>query len=274
MNKKIGIILISIIILGIISTVTLKDVFNKNQTKMIKQTTNDIKMSSNYLLDGFPINKIPLYKQNKISSSKIFVNTDSKNTSPFGEKNFAYYNVVFGTDANQEDFLSYYKSIFDSQIKEEYESPEMVKGVIGEYKITAANYGDNTGYLQVYLSDYKDESINKYFIDFPEILKTNSVIVEHEKSFGLLNQKNGEIEFTKYFTVVDSGDTNKDGKDDIDEFLQLETDYEGQYKEKTEYSYDKKTGIMKWKDRDFEVSLTLSKNHNRIYLMLRKSLNK
>ncbi len=274
MNKKFLIIFVGLIILIVVFTVVLKEGFKKT-TETTKQTiSSEVKNNSDFLLSGFPINKVPLYKQNKISSSKIFVNTDPKNTSTFGEKNFTYYNVVFNSEASQEEFLNYYKGIFDSQITEEYENQEMVKGNIGEYKVSASHYGDDTGYLQVYLPDYKSETIEQYFVSFPKILKENSSMVEHEKSYGLLNQKGGETEYTKYFTVIDSGDQDKDGKDDVDEFLILKTEYEKEYKDKPKYSYEEKTGTMKWQDDDFEATLTLSKNHGRVYLMLRKPLNK
>jgi hypothetical protein len=280
MNKKNIIILILILIFFGFSTVVLKDRSNKNisKNKLIKteKTTNlDSENKDSFLLEGFPIDQVPLYKLEKVSSNKIFVNTDPKNLSGFEEKNFAYFNVVFYSDASQEEFLNYYKNLFESQIVEEFESPDMVKGVIGQYKVSAAHYGSgNTGYLQVHLPDYKDESLNKYFLEFPDILETNSNLIEHEKSYGLLNQKGGEIEYTKYFTVIDSGDKNNDGKDDVDEFLMLEEEYKKQYKEKTEYSYDEKTGTMKWSDKEFQVTLVISRDHGRVYLMLRKNLDK
>ena len=269
MNKKIGIIVVLILILSVFGFIFLK---NKPQITKKPVSLNN-KSEQTFLIEGFPIEKVPLYKLNKVSSNKIFVNTDLKNMSNFEEYNFAYYNVVLYSDASQEEFLNYYKNLFESQIVDEFESPDMVKGNIGQYKVSAAHYGsDNTGYIQVHLPDYNDESLNKYFLDFPDILTTNSNLVEHEKSYGLLNQKGGEVEFTKYFTVIDSGDKDNDGKDDVDEFLLLEDEYKKQYEEKTEYSYDEKSGTMKWKDKEFEVTLVLSRDHGRIYLMLRKGL--
>lgn len=50
-----------------------------------------------FLIDGYPIDTVPLYKLSKVSSNKIFVNTDPKNLSEFDENNFAYFNVVFET---------------------------------------------------------------------------------------------------------------------------------------------------------------------------------
>ena len=269
MNKKLGIALIIILILGIFGFVYLKN--KPNITDETKPLTNKNKQT--FLIEGFPIEKVPLYKLDKVRSNKIFVNTDPKNVSNFEENNFAYYNVVFYSDASQEEFLDYYKNLFESQIVDEFDSSDMVKGNIGQYKVSAAHYGSNkTGYIQVHLPNYNDESINKYFLDFPNVLSINSNLVEHEKSYGLLNQKGGEIEFTKYFTVIDSGDKNNDGIDDVDEFLLIEEDYLKQYKEKPQYSYDEKTGTMKWKEGEFEVTLVISRDHGRIYLMLRKGL--
>jgi len=100
----------------------------------------------------------------------------------------------------------------------------------------------------------------------------NSNLVEHEKSYGLLNQKGGEVEYTKYFTVIDSGDQDKDGKDDTDEFLILEEEYQKLYKDKPGHLFDQKNGKMSWKDGDFESTLSISRDHGRIYLMLRKKI--
>jgi len=269
MKKKIWAILILSIIVCVIVVFSLKN--NAKGSEHIQTSTTTDKQT--FLLDGFPIEKVPLYKMNKVSSNKIFVNTDPKNISTFDEHNFAYFNVVLYSDASQEEFLNYYKNIFDRQIVDEYENSGMVKGEIGPYRVSAAHYGsDNTGYIQVHLPEYTDESVQRYFLDFPEILEVNARLVEHEKSYGLLNQKGGEIEYTKYFTVIDSGDKNGDGKDDEDEFSVLEKGYIEQFKGKPEYSYDEKNGLMKWNDGDFTSTVSISRDHGRIYLMLRKKM--
>ena len=270
MNKKSGIILILIIIL-----VALGIYFstNKPKTTTPSSSTNE-KTEQSYLIDGYPIEQVPLYKLDEVSSNKIFINTDPKNISNFEENNFAYFNVVLYTEASREEFLNYYKNLFDSQIVDEYMSPDMVKGNIGQYKVSAAHYGsNNTAYIQVHLPDFQSEFLNQYFVNFPEILATNPTLVEHEKSYGLLNQKGGELEYTKYFTVLDSGDQDNDGVDDIDEFLILEEDDQKQFQDKSEYSYDQESGTMKWRDGDYESTLVISRDHGRIYLMLRKALN-
>lgn len=228
-----------------------------------------------FLLNGFPIDKVPLYELDKISSSKVFVNTDPKNISEFDETKFAYFNIVLETSASKEEFLSYYEKLFESQITDEYENVNMVKGKIGEYKVSVAHYGSgNTGYIQVHLPDYADGSLDKYFFDFPKTIEAKEGLVEHEKSYGLLNQNGGEIEYTKYFTVIDSGDKNNDGQDDVDEFSILETEYKNQFKEKPGYTYDENKGEMKWQDGDYQSTMSISRDHGRIYLMLRKGLNK
>lgn len=269
MNKKSGVIIVIILILAGLGFMNLN---KKPKTSAPPQVSTD-KKEQNFLLEGFPIDKVPLFKLKEVSSNKIFINTDPKNTSNFDESNFAYFNVVFYSEASQEEFLNYYKNLFESEIVDGFKPDDMVKGKIGEYKVSAAHYGsDNTGYIQVHLPNYQDDSLNKYFIDFPNILSVNPTLVEHEKSHGLLNQKGGEIEFTKYFTVIDSGDQNNDGKDDVDEFLVLETEYKNQFQDKPEYSFDEESGTMKWQDGEYESTLVVSRDHGRIYLMLRKGM--
>lgn len=266
--KKLA-ILVLVILVCIVSIFVLKNRLKNNKPEQLLSDNNQ----PSFLIEGYPIDKVPLYKLNKVSSNKIFVNIDPKNISEFDENNFAYFNVVFYSDAPQEEFLNYYKNLFNEQIIDEFENSDMVKGKIGEYKVSAAHYGsDNTGYIQVHLPNYNDESVNKYFLEFPQILEVNSGLVEHEKSYGLLNQKGGEVEFTKYFTVIDSGDKDNDGKDDVDEFLILEEEYKRQFKDKPEYSFDQESGTIKWKDGDFESTLSISRDHGRIYLMLRKNI--
>jgi len=268
MNKKI-IVVVLIIMLGVVAMYFL------GQKPFTKEEVNKpvAKTEESFLIEDFPIDKVPLYKLEKVSSSKIFVNTDPKNSSSFGDINFAYYNVVLYSTASQEEFLNYYKSLFESEIREEYSSPDMVKGIIGEYKVTAAHYGDDTGYLQVHLKDYQDERIDKYFEKYPNLLELSDYFVEHEKSFGLLNQKGGEEEYTKYFTVLDSGDQNNDGKDDVDEFLEIENKYKELYSNMSGYEYNEKTGLMKWTKDEYEVNVSISRSHGRIYLMIRRNFD-
>ena len=278
MTKKNITILILILVLGgvLFFVFKKKPIGNISENKPVKtekNTASNDKKEQSFLIDGFPIDKVPLYKLTEVSSSKIFINTDPENISTFDDKNFAYYNVVFETEATQKEFFDYYKNLFESLIADETESREMVKGKIGEYRVSAAYYGENkTGYIQVHLANYQDENLNKYFIDYPEIFQPNEKLIEHEKSYGLLNQKGGEIEYTKYFTIVDSGDQNNDGKDDVDEFLELETEYKKQFQDKPEYIYDEESETIKWKDGEYDLTVSFSRDHGRIYVMLRKKL--
>jgi len=280
MNKKNIIILILLLVLGgflffVFKGKSKSNIVENNSKKTEGAVGVNDENKPSFLLEGFPIDKVPLYKLEKVSSNKIFVNTDPKNISTFDDKNFAYYNVVFYSDASQEEFLNYYKNLFEKQIVEEYQSPDMVKGAIGEYKVSAAHYeSDKTAYLQVHLPDYQDINIEKYFVEYPDIFKTNEYFVEHEKSYGLLNQKGGEIEYTKYFTVIDSGDKNNDGKDDVDEFKLLEEKYREEFKNESNYQFDEKNKTLKWNQKDYEINLAITPDHGRIYLMLRKNMTK
>ncbi len=260
MIKKIIPVLIILLVISIFVF------WKKSSTPTNQVVSNNTKNSPSFLIEGFPRDKVPLYKLEKIESSKIFVNTDPNNLSVFGDTNFAYYNVVFSSSATQEEFLNYYQNLFEQQIIEEYENSTMVKGMIGQYKVSAAHYGStNTGYLQVFLPNYNDESLSRYFDTFPKVFEANSYLIEHEKSYGLLNQNGGEIEFTKYSTVLND-------QKDIDVFSLLENEYQEKYKNNPNYSYNPDTGIMEWNSDDFKITLAISRNHNRIYLVFRKKL--
>lgn len=279
MNRKTLIALVSILIFGIIFAVIFTNLRKNHSSQDSNSNTaavsSDKKNIIDFLLPDFPIKEVPLFKLEKVSSSHIFVNTDPKNKSDFGETNYAYYNVVLYSDSTKDEFLQFYKNLFDKQITDNYDMPDTVKGSIGQYRIAVSHYDvDKTGYIRVYLPSINDKRIEPYFTNFPNILTVSPELVEHEKSYGLLNQKGGEIEFRKYYTVIDSGDANGDGKDDVDEFAKLETEYQTQYQSKPDYSYDNKTGLMKFKDRDYQVTLAISRDHSRIYLMIRKGMNK
>ena len=255
--------------------------FLYSKKKPSKQTPNDQaapnqvaqkKTELTYLIDGFPLAEIPLYQLNKISSSKIFINTDPKNTSVFDESNFAYYNVVFDSNASQEELLNYYRGLMTQKF-EEGSNQETVKGSIGAYKVSVSHYGDQTAYLQVYLPDYQDSRLTQYFTQFPQVFEVNETLLsEAEKSYGLLNQKGGELEFTKYFTVIDSGDQNQDGQDDVDEFALLLKEAQEKNQAKTNYTFDEKTATMQWSEQNFNITLAFAKNHQRLYLMLRQNI--
>lgn len=228
-----------------------------------------------YLLEGYPIDEVPLYKLKEVSSSKFYINFDPKSTSSFDDKDFSYYNVVLFTEASQSEFLDYYKNLFDKEIVDEYPMPDMVKGTIGKYRVSAAHYDSyDTGYIQVYLPNSEFTKINKYFDKYPDLFELDSMFVEHENSYGLLNQVGGQTEYTKYFTVLNSGDQNNDGIDDVDEFGVLINKYQDLYKGKEGYAFDNKTGLMTWEEGGYSVSVSFSRDHGRVYLNMRGSMVK
>lgn len=226
-----------------------------------------------FLLSGYPIKDVPLYKIKKIESSKYFINFDPINTSAFEDEDFSYYNIVFSTEASQSEFLSYYRKIFDKEIIDEYPIPETVKGQIGKYRISATHYGsDDTGYLQVHLPVNEFSKENIYFNDYPSIFPEDEMFVEHENSYGLLNQRGGQVEYTKYYTVIDSGDKNNDLIDDVDEFAVLQKKYSELYKEKSAYNYDEQSHLMSWEEDGYSIQASFSEDHNRIYLNIRRGM--
>lgn len=275
-NKKKYIIVVGILILLIlllfISVKFLDRGSSKSDDINSLNNTSDEKLKFDYLLDGYPEADVPLYKIREVSSSKYYINFDPKNISYFDDTNYTYYNVVFYTDASQSEFLSYYKELFDKEYAEEYANPEMVKGYVGKYRVTAAHYGsEDTGYVQVYLPNEEFTKDNKYFDSYPDLFEEDSMLIEHENSYGLLNQAGGQTEYTRYFTVIDSGDRDKDGKDDVDEFAVLISKYENIYKDKLNYTLEGEQ--MSWEDGGYKITLSFSKNHGRVYLNIRGGIS-
>jgi len=261
-------ILILLILLLFISEKFLDRGPTKNDDINSLNNTSDEKLKFDYLLDGYPEADVPLYKTREVSSSKYYINFDPKNISYFDDTNYTYYNVVFYTDASQSEFLSYYKELFDKEYVEEYANPEMVKGYVGKYRVTAAHYGsEDTGYVQVYLPNEEFTKDNKYFDSYPDLFEEDSMLIEHENSYGLLNQVGGQTEYTRYFTVIDSGDRDKDGKDDVDEFAVLISKYENIYKDKSNYTMEGEQ--MSWEDGGYKITVSFSKDHGRVYLNIR-----
>ena len=264
-------ILILLILLLFISEKFLDRGSTKNEDINSLNNTSDEKLKFDYLLDGYPEADVTLYKIREVSSSKYYINFDPKNISYFDDTNYTYYNVVFYTDASQSEFLSYYKELFDKEYVEEYVNPEMVKGYVGKYRVTAAHYGSgDTGYVQVYLPNEEFTKDNKYFDSYPDLFEEDSMLVEHENSYGLLNQAGGQTEYTRYFTVIDSGDRDKDGKDDVDEFAVLISKCENIYKDKLNYTMEGEQ--MSWEDGGYKITVSFSKNHGRVYLNIRGAI--
>ncbi len=269
-------ILIALVFLGSrlgMGKTTQKNTDQKTSGQANKTDPTAKTQQNTFLLDGYPIKDVPLYKLKKVSSNKIFVNTNPKDLSMFDDTNFAYFNVVFESEATQVEFLKYYQDLFEKEVIEEFSNPETVKGTIGRYRVSATHYGSmDTGYVQVHLPTYDDEMINSYFADYPELFTTDPLLTEQEKSFGLLNQKGGELEFTKYFTVADSGDQNKDGTDDVDEFAILEKKYQDLYQNEQKFVINTQHHIFNWEKDGYELIASFSRDHGRVYLMLRKKI--
>ena len=151
-SKYLIYVLIGVVIIALI-VISVKYFENDSSEskKESKENTVIDNQEMDFLLDKYPIGQVPLYKMIKVSSSKLYNNWDLKNISVFDDKEFSYFNIVFYTQASQTEFLEYYKNLFDEEIVDEYPMPNMVKGNIDKYRVTAAHYdSDDTGYIQVY----------------------------------------------------------------------------------------------------------------------------
>lgn len=233
---------------------------------------NSQSTSQAFLLEQYPIKTVPLYKMTKVESSKFYYNSDSGNTSAFNESPYSYFNVVYKTTASKDEVFSYYRKIFNKEIKEEFSNPESIKGAIDEYNIEINQYSDDTVYLQVYINKNKSDDIKKdLFAYFPMVDINLSYVKVDEKSYGLLNQKGGESEYTHYYTVTDTGDQNGDKIDDIDEFAKIQSVIQEKYKNSTDFNFE--NNVFEWtSDKNEKYTVEMSPDHERVYVQIRKQV--
>lgn len=266
MKKKLPIaILLAVVILALILIVFIfKPFANSNNSS---SQNNSSSADQNFVLSDYPSDKVPLYEDITISSMKYIVNEDSYNVYDdfFGEKR-NYYNVVFYSDDDSGAIFDFYKSKMET-VNETSLDDSTIEGMIGEYKISIANYGEDDFYLEVHLPTFS--KINKYYSEYPELVEISDKWIEYENSYGLLNQKGGEIEYTQWFnvntTMLPKDDPMK--TDPIGEFYKI---YKDKNKTKDSFNSDDQSGTLTWKDNSFNVTCVFSKDHGRVYLMFRK----
>ncbi len=220
----------------------------------------------NYVLEEFPIETVPLYKMKMVSSSKFFVNKEPTRYADYFGKVVNYYNVVFETEATPKEYLQYYRSLM-SEVNDDSVSDSQVEGKIGKYKIQASHHGDNPknyGYLQVYMPSDEYQETNRYFQDYPDVVELDASFSEYESSYGLLNQKGGEVEYTQYFPLPKEENAQNN----------LIKKYKEKYSKEEGYSFNEETGLMIWKNNIYNatVYVTFSKDHGRLYLMMRRPM--
>lgn len=231
-----------------------------------KEKPNNNDAEINMMLDGFPSPEIPLHKMIMISSLKYIVDSNPQNFAGYFDKNSNYYNVVFETEATPEEIFEYYRSVMDEINPENY-SDQSVEGKIGKYRLSISHYGNNPknyAYLQVHIPTEEHSQENRYYQNYPEIFALDNSWVEYMNSYGLLNQKGGEIEFSQWFMINPELSSKS-----IPEFAK---EYEQKYKDKANFSFDQESGLMTWRDDPFSVTISFSEDHGRIYLTMRRGM--
>lgn len=237
---------------------------NKKGASTKATSASQATKEKNYLIEGYPLETVPLFKMKMVSASKYFVNKDPSRFADYFDKAVNYYNVVFETEATPEEYIRYYRSLM-SEVNEDSVSESGIEGKIGKYKIEASHYGDNPknyGYLQVYLPTDEYQETNRYYQDYPNVVQLGDAWPEYESSYGLLNQKGGEIEYTQYFPLP---------KEERDQDELINT-YKEKYQNETGYAFNQSTGLMNWKKDNYSINMSFSKDHGRIYLMIRKPM--
>lgn len=221
------------------------------------------------MLEGYPSDVVPLFQLNSIEAMKYFMNDDPANFAGYFGKDKQYFNVVYSTNAQKSEVFAYYRGIM-TQENLENTNPDMIEGKIGTYGISVSQYEDDTVYIQVHDDSGNTYETNPYYGSYPEIVAIHSSWIEHENSYGRMAQNNGTEEFTQYF-VINEEILDDEAKKDSMQFMYEE--YEKKYSAKDSFTTDSESGLMSWVEGAHRVTLSFSKDHDRIYLMIRKPLS-
>lgn len=258
-------VILLVILLGAILVVKARKPEQVNEEGMEEISK---KGGESYLIEGFP-KSVPIYQSEKISSSKYFVNDDRSSSYLYGGP-VNYYNVVYKTSATRDELFEYYRQLMD-EVETEQGSESKLVGRIGDYRVQISKYTEEAGdaYLQVILPSENFEKNNPYFADYPKLVLIDPEWMEKESSYGLLNQKGGEREYTQYF-VVDEDKLAEEIDNNPYDYYYL--NYYERSKDKEGFEADEGEGMISYMQDGYEVTITFSKEHARIYLMIRGAL--
>lgn len=84
-NKKYILLILLILLIALVGLLLVKN-FDKEDVNSKNKRTNNVvneDTEQKFLLEGYPIEEVPLYKLTKISSNKYIVGMDPSITSPF-----------------------------------------------------------------------------------------------------------------------------------------------------------------------------------------------
>lgn len=228
------------------------------ESRVVKDSANqENSEEKNYILEGYPLDVVPFYEMDQISSMHFFVNDDPQAYRSYFDDEVNYYNVVYRSSASESDFFKYYENLMSDV---ETKTDSILNGQIGKYKISAYSHGGVERYLQVYLPSNEYSKQNKYFDTYPDLVEIGDGWTEHESSYGRINQLGGEKTYTRYFNL---------SEDDIQKFYEI---YTTKYSEKDNFENDKEDRVLKWTEDDYTITLSFHQNHKRIYLSMKGEL--
>ena len=211
-----------------------------------------------FLVDGYPLDTVPLHEMTAISSSSFYVNTEPD--EGFGGNGRTYYNVVFRTAASQSELLDYYASLFD-EVDADLTNETRVVGTVGDLNVTASHYGTgDTAYLQVYLpADQESTFDDEHFSGSPMAIETVDGMDQREAGITLIDQNGGETRHQEYYAVADPTTAT---------FTELEDHYTQRYGDETGFSFDPESGQMTWEAQGYNVVLNFAQDDGRVYLQV------
>lgn len=199
-------------------------------------------------LEGYPEDIAPLYEVKLLDT--VYYSSIDDPVWGGGRQN--YYHSVWESNVPWEEVRDHYRELCDT-IDEEDSNDEIVVGYIGDYKIwlnTGFHNDKNMAYLSVYLPKEQVVNENKFYADFP------ADIVELPDALSAYEEKYYHTLVRPYDTYYESQlralDANGDQKPDINGAGVMDF-YEAKYKDAEEFTIDRATNTVTWKDGVYEV---------------------
>ena len=210
----------------------------------------------NFLVDGYPLDTVPLHELTAVQSSSFYVNTEP--VDGYSGNGRTYYNVVFRTAASQSELLDYYTSLFD-EFHADNSSEDRLLGTVGDLDVMASHYGDgDTAYVEVYLpADQESTFDDEHFSGFPMTFEPTAGMDQREEVIRLIDQKGGEVWHSVYYAIADPTTAT---------YAELEDHYAQLYGDAAGFSFDRESGEMRWEEQGYEVRLSFTPDQGRVFL--------
>ena len=205
------------------------------------------------LLDGFPADTVPLYKSDLLDTAYYSVRNDPQWAAVEGGLRNIHH-VVYHTAAPPAEVLEHYLGLMSATTDADA-SDGYIEGTIGKYAVevnTTEESSYNAVYVTVDLPKAEVTEMNPFYADYPaELVETPGEFVFFEDKYYEYLYRSTDMAFWRQFDIADW-----DGKNGPDLSLEdVYAYYEQRYADKPEFTIDRESRMMTWKDGRYSVTI-------------------